>query len=113
MTGGRPVMPGASYRWVSTVRRRSRPMSRAWPPRRSRARGGSAAGPMLDPNELIGHWGYSAIFLAVVLGNVGMPVPEEAILALAGYLVWRGKLRLPLVLAVGIASAAAGDNLGY
>jgi len=30
----------------------------------------------------------------VILGNVGLPVPEETILALAGYLVWRGKLRL-------------------
>ncbi len=68
---------------------------------------------MPDLGELIGHWGYLAIFLFVVLGNVGLPVPEETILALSGYLVWRGKLRLALVLAVGILSAAAGDNLGY
>ncbi len=68
---------------------------------------------MVDPGELVRHWGYGAIFLVVVLGNVGLPVPEETILALAGYLVWRGQLRLPLVLAVGIFSAAAGDNLGY
>lgn len=63
--------------------------------------------------ELIGHWGYPAIFLIVVLGNLGLPVPEETVLALSGYLVWRGELRLPLVLLVGILSAAAGDNLGY
>lgn len=68
---------------------------------------------MPDASELIGHWGYPAIFLVVVLGNVGLPVPEETILVLAGYLVWRRQLRLPLVLAVGIVSAAAGDNLGY
>lgn len=68
---------------------------------------------MLGVGELIGHWGYPAIFLFVVLGNLGLPVPEETILALSGYLVWRGELRLPLVLAVGIISAAAGDNLGY
>ena len=68
---------------------------------------------MPDLSELIGHWGYLAIFLFVVLGNVGLPVPEETILALSGYLVWRGKLRLALVLAVGILSAAVGDNLGY
>jgi len=64
-------------------------------------------------NALLGHWGYAAIFLVVFLGNVGLPVPEETILALAGYLVWEGKLRLPLVLVVGVVSAAAGDNLGY
>lgn len=68
---------------------------------------------MPDLGELVGHWGYLAIFLFVVLGNVGLPVPEETILALSGYLVWRGKLRLALVLAVGILSAVAGDNLGY
>ena len=68
---------------------------------------------MPDLHELIGHWGYLAIFLVVVLGNMGLPVPEETILALAGYLVWRGQLQLPLVLAVGVVSAAAGDSLGY
>jgi membrane protein DedA with SNARE-associated domain len=66
-----------------------------------------------DLNEFIGHWGYIAIFVVVVLGNVGLPVPEETVLALAGYLVWRGKLRLSLVLAVGMVSAVVGDNVGY
>ena len=68
---------------------------------------------MLDLGQLISHWGYLAIFLFVILGNLGLPAPEESILVLAGYLVWQGKLRLPLVLAVGILSAIAGDNLGY
>ncbi len=68
---------------------------------------------MPDLSALINHWGYLAIFLVVVLGNVGLPVPEETILTLAGYLVWEGQLRLLAVLVVGIVSAAAGDNLGY
>jgi membrane protein DedA with SNARE-associated domain len=59
------------------------------------------------------HWGYAAVFAVVLLGNVGLPVPEETILLLAGYLVWRGDLSLPLVIAVGIVSATLGDNLGY
>lgn len=62
---------------------------------------------------LFDHWGYAAIFTVVVLGNVGLPVPEETILTLAGYLVWRGDLRLWLVLIVGILSASVGDNLGF
>src|SRR4029450_8159038 len=66
-----------------------------------------------DLHEFVGHWGYVAIFVVVVLGNVGLPVPEETILALAGYLVWRGKLRMSLVLVVGIVSAVVGDNIGY
>ena len=68
---------------------------------------------MPDLSELLGHWGYLGIFVVVVLGNLGLPVPEESVLALAGFLVHEGKMRLPLTLAVGIVSAAGGDNLGY
>jgi membrane protein DedA with SNARE-associated domain len=68
---------------------------------------------MNDPGWLLESWGYIAIFAVVVLGNMGLPIPEETILMLAGYLVWEGKLQLPIVLAVGIASAILGDNLGY
>ncbi|HSC70959.1 MAG TPA: DedA family protein [Candidatus Methylomirabilis sp.] len=49
----------------------------------------------------------------VVLGNMGVPIPEDPVLAVAGYMVWQGQLRLPIVLAVGILGAIAGDNLGY
>jgi membrane protein DedA with SNARE-associated domain len=68
---------------------------------------------MPELGHLIEHWGYVAICVFVILGNLGLPVPEESILVLAGYLVWQGALRLPLVLLVGILSAIAGDNLGY
>jgi membrane protein DedA with SNARE-associated domain len=63
--------------------------------------------------ELVAHWGYGAIFVAVLLGNVGVPIPEETILTLSGYLAQRGDLRLPMVLVVGFVSAVLGDNLGY
>lgn len=68
---------------------------------------------MPDLGPLISHWGYLAIFLFVILGNLGLPVPEESILVLAGYLIWQGQLRFPLVFVVGVFSAIAGDNLGY
>jgi membrane protein DedA with SNARE-associated domain len=68
---------------------------------------------MIDLTHLIGHWGYLAIFVVIVLGNIGVPVPEEAVLVLAGLLIWKEKLWLPSVLVVGILSAVLGDNLGY
>jgi membrane-associated protein len=68
---------------------------------------------MPDLSELVRHWGYVGIFVTVLLGNVGLPVPEESVLALAGYLVHEGQLRLSFTLAVGVASAAVGDNAGY
>jgi membrane protein DedA with SNARE-associated domain len=68
---------------------------------------------MLDLAPLISQWGYAAIFLIAVLGNVGLPVPEEAVLTVAGYLVWQGRLELGPVLAVAIGSAVIGDNAAY
>lgn len=68
---------------------------------------------MLDPALFLAHWGYAALVAVVVLGNLGLPVPEEAVLVLTGYLVWDGHLQLPAVLLLGIASAVLGDNLGY
>jgi len=68
---------------------------------------------MPDPGQLIGHWGYVAIFVLVILGNMGVPLPEETVLILAGYLVWQGDLRLPIVLVIGFLSAVIGDNIGY
>ena len=67
----------------------------------------------LDPGTAIAHWGYLAVFVLVILGNAGVPVPEETVLLVAGFLVWTGQLRLDLVLAVGFVSAVVGDNLGY
>jgi membrane protein DedA with SNARE-associated domain len=61
----------------------------------------------------ISTWGYAAIFVVILLGNVGVPVPEESIILLSGYLAWRGDLSIALVIPVGILSASAGDNLGY
>jgi membrane protein DedA with SNARE-associated domain len=68
---------------------------------------------MIDLTHLVSHWGYLAIFVVIVLGNIGVPVPEEAVLVLAGLLVWKEKLWLPSVLIVGILSAVLGDNFGY
>ena len=68
---------------------------------------------MPDFIHLVRDWGYPGIFLVVILGNIGLPVPEETVLALAGYLVWAGQLRVLPVLIVAILSAVAGDTLGY
>lgn len=67
----------------------------------------------MDPVDLIAHWGYLALFLLVVLGNIGLPVPEETILVLAGYMCWRGELHLLVVLVIAVVSAVGGDNIGY
>jgi membrane protein DedA with SNARE-associated domain len=57
--------------------------------------------------------GYAAILVIVLLGNAGVPAPEESVLVLGGYLAWHGRLHLPLVILVGVVSASLGDNLGF
>ena len=64
-------------------------------------------------NALLEQWRYPAIFVVVILGNVGLPVPEETVLALGGFLAERGELDLPAVIAVGMLAAVVGDNIGY
>jgi membrane protein DedA with SNARE-associated domain len=64
-------------------------------------------------HELLEHWGYVAILAIEILGNVGVPLPEEGTLIFAGYFVWVGKLRFSMVLLTGTLGALIGDNLGY
>ncbi|HTU02992.1 MAG TPA: DedA family protein [Candidatus Sulfotelmatobacter sp.] len=72
------------------------------------------SGQIMDLVEpFLRQYGYIGILVFVFLGNLGMPVPEEAVVLFAGYLTWRETLRLPLVLVVAVASAVAGDSVGY
>jgi len=68
---------------------------------------------VLDPSHLFQHLGYAAILVVVLLGNAGVPAPEESVLILGGYLAWHGRLDLLLVILVGVLSASLGDNLGF
>src|SRR5215470_6951844 len=68
---------------------------------------------VLDLGHLFQHFGYAAILVVVLLGNMGFPAPEESVLVLGGYLSWQHRLHLPLVMLVGIVSACLGDNIGY
>src|SRR5262245_33950418 len=69
--------------------------------------------PMPDLGQLIASWGYVAIFAVVILGNLGLPVPEESVLTISGYLCWQGHLHFAPVAVVAIVSAVLGDNMAY
>jgi undecaprenyl-diphosphatase len=57
--------------------------------------------------------GYGALFALVFAESAGLPVPGETALLTAGALTRSGHLLLPAVIAVGVAAAILGDNLGY
>ncbi|MGA6970327.1 MAG: DedA family protein [Candidatus Binatus sp.] len=63
--------------------------------------------------ELLSTWGYLGIFVAVFVGNLGVPVPEETVMLAAGFLAGQALLDLRLVYVVVILSAVTGDCCGY
>jgi membrane protein DedA with SNARE-associated domain len=57
-------------------------------------------------------WGY--VLPAIIgLESMGIPSPGETALVAAAVLASQGKLDIWLVIAIGIASAILGDNIGY
>jgi membrane protein DedA with SNARE-associated domain len=63
--------------------------------------------------EWITRYGYAGIFLLLMLGIVGLPVPDETLLTFVGYLSFKGDLSLlPAVIAAFLGSAT-GISLSY
>jgi membrane protein DedA with SNARE-associated domain len=63
--------------------------------------------------EWISHYGYLAIFSLLVLGIVGLPVPDETLLTFTGYLVYTGHLSLPLAYLAAFGGSACGITVSY
>jgi membrane protein DedA with SNARE-associated domain len=61
----------------------------------------------------ITQYGYIAIFLLLVSGVVGLPVPDETLLTFTGYLVFKGNLSLPLAFGSALAGSMCGITLSY
>jgi membrane protein DedA with SNARE-associated domain len=59
-------------------------------------------------------YGYLVVFLLVMIESIGVPVPgETALIGAALYAGSTGKLEIEWVIAVAIAGAIIGDNIGY
>ena len=58
-------------------------------------------------------YGYIGIFSLLTLGIVGAPIPDEGVLALAGYLVYEGKLQLFPTVAAAFLGSVCGITLSY
>jgi membrane protein DedA with SNARE-associated domain len=61
----------------------------------------------------IAQYGYAGLFGLLVLGIVGLPVPDETLLMFSGYLVSQGKLHVALVLLAGFAGSVSGITISY
>jgi membrane protein DedA with SNARE-associated domain len=61
----------------------------------------------------ITQYGYYAIFSLLVLGIIGLPIPDETMLTFTGYLVYQGHLVLPLAYLAAFCGSATGITLSY
>jgi membrane protein DedA with SNARE-associated domain len=63
---------------------------------------------------LIGHYGYGAIFVIVMLESAGIPMPGETILVTAAvYAGTKHALDIRWVIAAAAGGAILGDNIGF
>ena len=63
--------------------------------------------------HLIGQLGYLGITLILILGGLGLPIPEEAPIILAAVLSKNGRLQWPLALASCLLGVLLGDLVVY
>jgi undecaprenyl-diphosphatase len=63
--------------------------------------------------SLIEQYGYLVVFFGVMLESIGIPIPGETILIVAGFLVRQGTLGLAVTISIGVISTILGNQIGY
>jgi membrane protein DedA with SNARE-associated domain len=58
-------------------------------------------------------YSYFEIFIALGLGIVGLPIPDETLMAYAGFLVFQGKLNYLYTILIAFAGTSCGITIGY
>ncbi|HIK06389.1 MAG TPA: DedA family protein [Trichormus sp. M33_DOE_039] len=63
--------------------------------------------------EFAHHYGYWAIFLGILLENLGIPLPGETVTLVGGFLAGSNELNYWIVLSIAIIGAVLGGICGY
>jgi membrane protein DedA with SNARE-associated domain len=63
--------------------------------------------------ELLESWGYAAYLLLLGITGAGSPIPEDLILATAGYMISAGIFSWPGAILAGVAGVVGSDALLY
>ncbi|MBD2137233.1 DedA family protein [Anabaena sp. FACHB-1237] len=63
--------------------------------------------------EIAHHYGYWAIFVGILLENLGIPLPGETVTIVGGFLAGSNELNYWFVLGNAVAGAVIGGNCGY
>jgi membrane protein DedA with SNARE-associated domain len=72
---------------------------------------------ILFENEILSNWliqyGSIALFLLLVSGIIILPVPEETLMIIAGVLMSKGSLNIPLTILAAYAGSICGISVSY
>jgi len=58
-------------------------------------------------------YGYGALFGLLILGIVGLPIPDETLLVFCGYLISQGKMSAPGTYLAALAGSCCGITVSY
>jgi len=58
-------------------------------------------------------YGYTAMFIAMVLENANVPIPSEIVLGFAGYLIAQGIFDMHTTMVIGILAGIVGSIVSY
>jgi len=58
-------------------------------------------------------YSYIGIFIALALGIIGLPIPDETLIAFTGFLSFRGKLSFFLTFLAAFLGASSGITISY
>jgi len=61
----------------------------------------------------IAHYGYAGLFTLLLLGIVGLPVPDETLLVYAGYLIGKGEFAAVPTYLVAFCGSVCGITISY
>lgn len=61
----------------------------------------------------LSQYGYAGLFLLLVLGIVGLPVPDETLLVFSGYLISKGRLDPAWTFVSGFSGSVTGISVSY
>jgi membrane protein DedA with SNARE-associated domain len=61
----------------------------------------------------VSQYGYFGLFGLLLLGIVGLPVPDETLLVISGYLISRGRLDSAATFAAGFGGSVCGISVSY
>ncbi len=61
----------------------------------------------------ISQYGYAGLFCLLMLGILGLPVPDETLLTFCGYLIWKGRLNPLFAFLSALGGSACGISLSY